>query len=146
MIQKLKHMYYICIICVRTVSYQKGQPRWKNRFQKQSFADLKLGVLKNFVNSTGKHLCRSLFLIKLQTSCNSIKRRLQYRCFPVKFVKFLKAPFLEKRSSGCFLGLSRVFKGVRSKNRATVSNIYQIQLKKSICWRKNLEAAPVGVL
>ena len=26
----------------------------------------KIGVLKNFVNFTGKHLCWSLFLIKLQ--------------------------------------------------------------------------------
>ena len=28
-------------------------------------ADFKLGVLKNFLNSTGKHLCWNLFLIKL---------------------------------------------------------------------------------
>ena len=27
---------------------------------------MKKGVLKNFVNFTGKHLCGSLFLIKLQ--------------------------------------------------------------------------------
>ena len=29
-------------------------------------ADFKLGVLKNFVNSTKKHMCWSLFLIKLE--------------------------------------------------------------------------------
>ena len=32
------------------------------------------------------------------------------------------------------------------KPGATVSNKYQIQLKKSICCRKNPEAATVGVL
>ena len=37
-----------------------------NKFKKQVLADFKLGVLKNLVNSTAKHLCWSLFLIKLQ--------------------------------------------------------------------------------
>ena len=52
----------------------------------------KIDVLKNVVNFTGKHLCWSLFLIKLQ-GCNFIKRKLQHRCFPVKFAKFLSTPF-----------------------------------------------------
>ena len=56
---------YVLIWAI-SVSYWKWQPRWKNKFQKQSFADFKLGVDKSFVNSTGKHLCWSLFLIKLQ--------------------------------------------------------------------------------
>ena len=33
---------------------------------------------------------------------NFIKKRLQHSCFPVKFAKFLKAPFLQKTSGGCF--------------------------------------------
>ena len=32
----------------------------------EAVADFKLGVLKNFVNSTKKHMCWSLFLIKLE--------------------------------------------------------------------------------
>ena len=84
------------LICARSVSYWRGQPRWKNKFQKQSFADLKLGVLKNFVNSTGKHLCRSLFLIKLQTSCNSIKKRLQHRYFFCLISKISKSTFFRE--------------------------------------------------
>ena len=50
----------------KTVNYLKGQSKWKNRFQKKSFADFKLGVLKNFLNFTRKHLCWSLFSIKFQ--------------------------------------------------------------------------------
>ena len=46
----------------------------------------KIGVLKNFANSTGKHLCWS-------EACNFIKKRFQHGCFPVKFVKFLRTPF-----------------------------------------------------
>ena len=39
----------------------------------------------NLANLTGKHLCWSLCLIKLQAR---IEKRLQHRCFPVKFPRF----------------------------------------------------------
>ena len=49
------------------------------------------GALRNFAKFTGKHLCQSLFLIKLQTlACNFIKIRFWHRCFPVNLVKFLR--------------------------------------------------------
>ena len=41
-------------------------------------------VLKNFANFTGKHLSCSHFVIKLR------EKRLQHRCFPPKFAKFIK--------------------------------------------------------
>ena len=53
----------------------------------------KVGVHKNVANFTEKHLCWSLFVIKLQAfrpGCNLIKKRLQHRCFSVKFGKFLR--------------------------------------------------------
>ena len=80
------------------------------KIQKQSF----VGVLKNFANFIRKHLCWSIFLIKLQDSqngqthsafaneqfecvwpfltkaCDFIKKRLQHRCFPAKFAKSLR--------------------------------------------------------
>ena len=34
----------------------------------QRCSEKKVGVLENFAKFTGKHLCQSLFLIKLQTS------------------------------------------------------------------------------
>ena len=54
----------------------------------------KIGVLKNFGTFTRKYLCWSLLLIKLQAWRTIIKKKLQRRCFPVKFAKFLKTPFL----------------------------------------------------
>ena len=57
----------------------------------------------NSSNFTGKHLCWSLFLIKLQAclkACNFIKTTLQLKCFPVKFAKFLRTPFLQITSGG----------------------------------------------
>ena len=37
-------------------------------------------------------------------ACNFIKKRLQHRCFPMKFEKFLRAPLFTEHlySSGCF--------------------------------------------
>ena len=51
------------------------------------------GVLKNFVIFTGKHLCWSLFLIKLQ-ACKFIEKRLQHWCFPLHVKKFLRTSIL----------------------------------------------------
>ena len=46
---------------------------------------MKKGVLKNFPDFKGKHLCWSLFLVKLQAfsgmQINQIKKRLQHRFF-----------------------------------------------------------------
>ena len=84
-----------------------------------------------------KYLC-------LQTSCISVKKRLQHRdfrlqCFPEKFAKFLKTVAASE--------VQVVFsKECGAKTSATVSNKYQIQLNKSICCRDNLEAATVDVL
>ena len=49
----------------------------------------KIGVLENFAIFTGKYLCWSLLLIKLQV----FKKRLQHRCIPVNIAKFLRATF-----------------------------------------------------
>ena len=54
------------------------------------------GVLTNFVIFTGKHLCCSLFLIKLQ-ACKFIEKRLQHWCFPLHVKKFLRTPILKSR-------------------------------------------------
>ena len=53
-------------------------------------------VLKNFSNFTAKHLCWSLFLIKLQNlrPATLLKRDFKI-CFPVKFAKFLRTPTLK---------------------------------------------------
>ena len=55
----------------------------------------KIDVLENFANFTEKHLCWSLFLIKLET-CNFTRKRIQLSCFPVKFAKFLITTFFHR--------------------------------------------------
>ena len=56
MIQKLKHSYQVI---------KKDSPGKRTGFRSslmQMF--FRIGVLQNFVNYTGKHLCWSLFVIK----------------------------------------------------------------------------------
>ena len=55
----------------------------------------KKGVLRNFVNFTGKHLCQSLFFNKVAglRPATLLKNRLWHRCFPVNFAKFLRTLF-----------------------------------------------------
>ena len=56
---------------------------------------VKKGVLNNFANFTGKHICRSHFLLKLQAEDFYNKKRLQHWCFPVKCVKFIRTLILK---------------------------------------------------
>ena len=61
---------------------------------------LKKVFLKNFIKFSGKHLCWSLFFNKVSgmRPATLFKKRLQQRCFPVNFVKFLRTPFLQNTS------------------------------------------------
>ena len=51
---------------------------------------------KKTANFAGKHLCWSLFLIKLRARgpATLLKKRLQLKCFPIKFATFLRKPIL----------------------------------------------------
>ena len=63
-------------------------------------------------------------------ACNSIKKRLQHNCFPVKFANILRTPFF-KEFQWLLLRFQLMFsKEFGVKTGATVSNKYQIQLKK----------------
>ena len=54
------------------------------------------GVLKNFANSTEEQLCWRLSLRRCRPSaCKFFKKRLQHKCFPVKFAKLLRTPFFK---------------------------------------------------
>ena len=62
--------------------------------------------LRNFAKFIGKHLCQSLFFNKVAgRPVTLLKKRLWYRCFPVNFAKFLRTPFLQNTSGGCFCPL-----------------------------------------
>ena len=56
-------------------------------------------VLRNSAKFTGKHLCQSLFLIKLQAVCRFITKEPPAPVFHVNLVKFLRTPILKSRSN-----------------------------------------------
>ena len=64
----------------------------------------KKGVLRNFANFTGKHLCSSSLLRELKEVYSFIKKRLRHRRFPEEFTKFLRTPNL-KTVNDCFWNL-----------------------------------------
>ena len=47
-------------------------------------------------------------------ACNYIKKRLQHRCFPVKFPKFLRTPFFTEQLRWLLLSLHNLFPLERS--------------------------------
>ena len=59
----------------------------------------KQGALKNFANFTGKHLCQSFFLIKLQTQkpATLLKTDSSTGVFLMKFANFLRTSFFTER-------------------------------------------------
>ena len=58
----------------------------------------KKGGLRNFEKFTEKHLWKSFFFNKVAglRPATLLKRRPWRRCFPVKFVKFLRPPYLRE--------------------------------------------------
>ena len=86
-----KHFHQILYFYVSLCHYVSTK-----KFQKHLFGDiLQNRVVKIFAKFTEQHLCWSLFLIKLQPSGLELflKKKLQHRCFPLNFVKFIRTPF-----------------------------------------------------
>ena len=66
------------------------------------------GALRNFAKVTGKCLCQSLYFNKVRPA-TLLKQRLWHRCFPMKFAKFLRTPFLRNTSGWPLLNIRRYF-------------------------------------
>ena len=66
--------------------------------------------------------------------------------FSCEIYKISKNTFLKNSYSGCFWGLTRVFKGVHDKNRCDCLRYKPVLAEKGICCSEKPEAATVGVL
>ena len=88
----------------------------------------KIGALKNFAIFTGKCLCWSLFLIKLQ-AYNFIKRRFQHMSFPMNIAKFLRNFYIKHFRS--LLLVRAINKPYIPHNPISVGmRVYALQLKQ----------------
>ena len=64
-------------------------------------------ILNNFAILTRKTPVFESLLNKVARleACHFIRKRLQYRCFPVNIAKFLRTVFLKNTSGGCFCAI-----------------------------------------
>ena len=87
-------------MCQKLLSWRKTQ-RYRIRHPKVS---CKKSAFKNFTKTPGKHLSWSLFLIKFQISGLRLFLRKIFSTgvFMLIFAKFLRTPFLNNTSRGCF--------------------------------------------
>ena len=83
---------FLC--CVRIC----GKMTVWNQFHRSSRPEVfcKKGVLRNFAKFTRKRLCQSHVFNKVTglRPATLLKKWLWHRCFPVKFAKFLRTPFI----------------------------------------------------
>ena len=84
---------------------------------------MNIGVLENFANFIGKHLCQTLFFNKV-AGLQLYFKRLQQRCFPVKFVKFLRTTFFAEHLQ--WLLLENLFRTSREKKLHFTGEIYVV--------------------
>ena len=100
----------------------------------------KKGVLRNFAKLTGKHLCQRFFFNKVAG----------LRCFPVNFAKFLRTPFLQNTSGGCFCCLICYFivilvyierKWLLMRNLATIFSLSYKSCGKFRCFNAIMEVS-----
>ena len=79
-------------------------------------------------------------------TCNFIKKRLEHRCFPVKFAKLLGTSFFTEHLRWLLLSLLQ-HKRIKWKNKnETKWNKINIKWKNVITWTYSLESTSDGVL
>ena len=80
--------------CFKRTTLQLTKQQTTTRSSQQR-CSMKKSVLGNSTKFTRKHLYQSLFVNKVAglRPATLLKKRLWHRCFPLNFVKFLRAPF-----------------------------------------------------
>ena len=97
------------VFCKSRTAISKSAKFWYNhQFTDRSShqrCSVKKGVLRNFAKFTGRHLCQSLFFIKVAglRPATLLKKRLWRRNFPVSFAKFLRTPLFIEHLLGFLL-------------------------------------------
>ena len=79
-----------CLLITKTFSFFRSS-------RSQMF--YKIGILKNFAKLIGKHFFRSRKVAGVAGHRSAtLLKKLQRRCFPLNFTKFLRTPFLQNTS------------------------------------------------
>ena len=143
----LREKLYFITALINAVNYNLCRTPLESCFcvKEQSFADCLRNFLQNFLkylaNFTRKHICWSLYLIKLQAfSTATFKKKLQHRSYLMKFATFLRTLFFREH-----LFTVTVFVCTENLGKVLGQNNYHIP-----CWqvflmhRKILENETAG--
>ena len=97
------------------------------------------GVLSNFAKFTGKYLCQGLLFNKVAglRPATLLKKRLWHKCFPVNFTKFLRTPFLQNTSGGCFCSTFGFQSNAYKESFLVISHIIFIFKFYVYWWKEN---------
>ena len=100
----------------------------------------KKGVLRIFTKFTGKDLCKSLFFNKVAglRAATLLKKKLQHRYFPVKFIKFLRNLFYRTPPGDCFQVLQLYFSVWHIESKTNLQTTIQF-LKWVYCLGLNIQ-------
>ena len=96
---------------------------WKNRFQKQSFVDFKFHIKTSVLESLYDRFVG-----------------LQHKCFPLKFSKFLRSPFLKEQLQWLLLRFNSCFQRNPEQKPVPLSAI-----DTRFSWKKVFAAAKISV-
>ena len=90
---------FLCQFVAKSISFRRSHQR----------CSVEKYVLRNFAKSQ-KITCGRVSFNKVANlkPATLLKKRLWHRPFPVSFVKYLKTPFLQNTSDGCFCSLQVV--------------------------------------
>ena len=105
--------------------------KYKNNIFRSSHqrCSLRKGFLRNFTKFAGKHLCQSLFLIKLQASvCNFVKKETLAQVLSYEFCEISKNTFFTEylwatASAFCMHNVSFALQTSEYNKKFTISKI-----------------------
>ena len=126
---QIGHTFLPCVLFLyplkRSVNFSDKIP---NIGQKQSPGGvLCIRCSQRFRKIYRKNLCQSLHFNKVAglRSATLLKKRLQHRCFPVNFSKFLRTPFLTEHLRWLLLDLKFIIEIVISQKYMVISKCSQ---------------------
>ena len=91
---KKRLLHFLCSLLCYLFMSENFQINIKGKTLRSSRSQMfyKIPVLKHFAALSRKHLCWSLFLIKLQAWSKFLKKTFQYRIFRMNIAKFSRTP------------------------------------------------------
>ena len=108
-----------------------GIKLWSNKKIRSSRPEefCKKGIFKSFTKFT-ENICARVSFNKVAglRPATFLKERIWHSCFPVNFAKFLRTPFLQNTSGGCFWKILKI----------RCQNIYMWKWSLSLRHRKKL--------